>query len=575
MSGFGFFPYVEEELIDISLHKGPWTRLWPYRTSLWARATFSKLTYREEGRPWWEWHQIALQRLRVPLSITFAFVATHNHFVLDRGGKVFKQSAPVIKLPAGTGEDRHLELLGVLNSSTAGFWMKQAFHGKGNGGIGGGIGDENWEPRYEFDGTKLQRFPLPGGLDVVTATVLDGLAQELATVTPEAVAGSGVPTAARLAEAEHRYGELRGRMIAAQERLDWEAYRWYGLVDEDLTTGDDPEPPLALGERAFEIVLGRQVRDKGVETSWFERHRSTPITELPAHWPEAYRRLVERRIEVIGSDLDIGLIERPEYKRRWASRTWEDQMHDALRSWLCDRLESERYWPAPAALTTVGRLAATARSDPEFMEVAALYAGRADVEAADVIRELVAAEAVPYLAAWRYRESGLRKHAEWQATWDLQRREDAGEDVGVIPVPPKYTKSDFRPGSWEHRGKLDVPKERFVSYPGAERDGDPSPVVGWAGWDHLARARALAGWYLQAKRDGQVPERLVPLLAGLAELVPWLLQWYDDANPDPALDRPGSQVAALVDAELRAWRLTAEDLSRWEPPSVRRGRNPR
>jgi hypothetical protein len=67
----------------------------------------------------------------------------------------------------------------------------------------------------------------------------------------------------------------------------------------------------------------------------------------------------------------------------------------------------------------------------------------------------------------------------------------------------------------------------------------------------------------------------VPLLAGLAELVPWLLQWYDDANPDPALDRPGSQVAALVDAELRAWRLTAEDLSRWEPPSVRRGRNPR
>ena len=27
--------------------------------------------------------------LRTPLSIVFAFVATHNHFVLDRGGKVF------------------------------------------------------------------------------------------------------------------------------------------------------------------------------------------------------------------------------------------------------------------------------------------------------------------------------------------------------------------------------------------------------------------------------------------------------------------------------------------------------
>ena len=40
------------------------------------------------------------------LSITFAFVATHNHFVLDRGGKVFKQSAPVIKLPAGATRGR-------------------------------------------------------------------------------------------------------------------------------------------------------------------------------------------------------------------------------------------------------------------------------------------------------------------------------------------------------------------------------------------------------------------------------------------------------------------------------------
>ena len=39
------------------------------------------------------------RRYRIPLSIVFAEVATHNHFVLDRGGKVFKQTAPVIKLP--------------------------------------------------------------------------------------------------------------------------------------------------------------------------------------------------------------------------------------------------------------------------------------------------------------------------------------------------------------------------------------------------------------------------------------------------------------------------------------------
>ena len=77
--------------------------------------------------------------LRAPLSIAFAFVATHNHFVLDRGGKVFKQSAPVIKLPAGASEDDHLALLGVLNSSTACFWLKQVCHDKGRWRHGGGM----------------------------------------------------------------------------------------------------------------------------------------------------------------------------------------------------------------------------------------------------------------------------------------------------------------------------------------------------------------------------------------------------------------------------------------------------
>ena len=46
-----------------------------------------------------------------------------------------------------------------------------------------------------------------------------------------------------------------------------------------------------LGERAFEIVLARQMAAGELETAWFERHGSTPITELPAHWPADYRTL--------------------------------------------------------------------------------------------------------------------------------------------------------------------------------------------------------------------------------------------------------------------------------------------
>ncbi|WP_433386866.1 DUF7008 domain-containing protein [Micromonospora sp. KLBMP9576] len=63
-------------------------------------------------------------------------------------------------------------------------------------------------------------------------------------------------------------------------------------------------------------------------------------------------------------------------------------------------------------------------------------------------------------------------------------------------------------------GKLDVPKERFISYPQAGRDSGGSELLGWAGWDHLAQA--LATVYLDRKTQEAWPaERLLPLLAGL------------------------------------------------------------
>jgi hypothetical protein len=571
-----YFPYDQKSLLPLESGSRIWQWLWPFRTLLWSRITFSKQTYRQEGRPWWEWHQVALGRLTAPLSITFPELATHNHFAVDRGGRIFKQTALVIKLPSEVDERRHLELTGVLNSSSACFWMHQVLHNKGRPGAEAAAADEPYEFRFVHNGTKLQEFPLPAAIDPSTATRLDTLACELARVTPAAVAATGTPTVSLLADSHSTYCSLRARMIAAQECLDWEVYPLYGLADEELTTGDDPEPPLQLGERAFEIVLARKVAAGEEETSWFARHGSTPITELPGRWPDSYRKLVERRIELIETDLNIGLIERPEHKRRWAAKPWEEQVQEALRLWLLDRLESPRYWPQPPALTTCARLAAEARIDEEFVGVARLFAGRQDLDLGPLIADLVSSAAVPYLAAFRYTDTGLRKYQVWLATWDLQRREDAGEEVGSIPVPPKYVNKDFRPGSWEHRGKLDVPKERFISYPGAERGTDTSLVVGWAGWDHLGRARALAGWYLQARRDGRDTEtHLKPLLAGLAELVPWLKQWFDEPNADQALNRPGTQIEALLETELRSLGLTRVDLGAWRPPSNWRGRRGR
>jgi hypothetical protein len=89
-----------------------------------------------------------------------------------------------------------------------------------------------------------------------------------------------------------------------------------------------------------------------------------------------------------------------------------------------------------------------------------------------------------------------------------------------IPVPPKYTSADFvKPSYWRARGKLDVPKERFISYPRMGRDGDGTQLLGWAGWDHLAQAQALATVYLDRKNNAAWrPDQLLPLPAGIAEL---------------------------------------------------------
>ena len=91
--------------------------------------------------------------------------------------------------------------------------------------------------------------------------------------------------------------------------------------------------------------MARQMAKGELQTTWFERHGSTPITDLPKHWPAAYRKLVERRIKLIETNKEIGLIERPEYKRRWNAEPWEEQEQRALKNWLLDRLEDKRYWP--------------------------------------------------------------------------------------------------------------------------------------------------------------------------------------------------------------------------------------
>ncbi|MFI8326924.1 BREX-2 system adenine-specific DNA-methyltransferase PglX [Streptomyces sp. NPDC085529] len=584
------FPYSETaEKRDIDQVEEKF--LWPNRSVLRARVDFGA-TPEQRGLRWFDHSMFFPRRFRSPLSLAFAFVSTHNHFVLDRGGKVFNRTAPVIKLKEGD-EDAYKQLLGALNSSTACFWLKQVSQDKGNRGGERSTGRYAWESFYEFTSTKLQEFPLPGRLPLELGRQIDSLAQELSAQEPSAVAESIVPTRVALDEARVQHSRICQRMIAMQEELDWQVYGLYGLLGSGeiamATVAADMRaeaPELQLGERAFEIVIAERAETDEAVEQWFKRHGSTPVTEIPAHWPDWYRDIVQARIDLINRHpKGIGLIERPEHKRRWSAESWEKKERAALRSWLLDRMENADLWyevrdglrrPRPM---TVNNLADQLSTDEDFPSVAALYAadhlGKPDLPLAQVLSEVVADEHVPYLAAMRYKDSGLRTRKEWEDVWELQRKEDrTGERLDIDP-PAKYKSSDFlRPSYWSNRGKLDVPKERFISYPEAGPDADSTLMLGWAGWDHKDQAQALFD-LLKARttRDGWDTERIVPLLAGLREVLPWVVQWHGEYD-DEWGDVPAEELVAEYEEQLRKHQVGAAELIAWRPVKKTRGRKP-
>ena len=209
--------------------------------------------------------------------------------------------------------------------------------------------------------------------------------------------------------------------------------------------------------------------------------------------------------------------------------------------------------------------------------------------------ELVEAESVPLLPVLRYKPSSLRKREEWEKTWALQRQEDAidartklpkdhpdhlteldakalkKKQVGTIPVPPKYTSADFLKGDyWRLRGKLDVPKERWVSFPHCEGP-DGTLVVAWAGYDHLQLARAISAYYVdvQERLGGRDDPRLVPLLACLIELLPWLKQWHNEIDPEFGVPM-GDYFEGFIQEEARQLGKTVPEIKAWEPQRTAR-----
>jgi hypothetical protein len=540
------------------------------------------------------WYRWIPNKYRVRLSIAFAFNATHNHFVLDRGGNVFKQSAPVIKLRPNATEGDHFVLLGLLNSSTACFWLKQVCHNKGStvDELGARQTTVEFENFYEFTAGTLAELPVPSRLPELMSRRIDQRAQELAMTCDGAWLCSAESAREDATVRSRAHAEILGVLVALQEELDWRVYAAFGLVDEHLCAPDDkPTPPLELGERSFEIAMARACTNGASETTWFARHGSRPITELPMTWPEWYRELVDRRIAAIQSDRDLGLIERPEFKRRWNLEPFDLIRRRAVRERILDHVEEMPVW-RQEGLVTVRVLAEMLAASDDINALVACYTDGSGGELEAVLVEILETEHVPYLAALRYKDSGLSKREDWERTWELQRIEDKIDslvglpkghpkrineaeaglqkrlEIGNVPVPEKYRSADFQKSSyWANRGKLDVPKERFISYPNASPDGDGTLLLGWAGWDHKQQAAALGAHYTRMRDAGWEPELLQPLLAGIAELVPWLKQWHqDDADGDL-----GAIYDQILETECGRLGVQKHELKAWRPTKKKRG----
>lgn len=584
------FPYDQEvQTLPLACLPGVESLLWPWRTTLGARAVFGGGTFRTAGRPWWEYGQIPADRLATPLSIAFAFVTTHNHFVLDRGGKVFNRSAPVIKLSPTATEDDHLVLIGLLNSSIACFWMKQVFHPKTHA-------SQRHHPDparavYEFAATGLQSFPVPdmnthGKRFLGIARLLDDCAQRRMGLLDSAFVADSIRSARNAADLTSAFSKrwystdlLRERMVGLQEELDWLSYVAFGLAGLDCLLSPDRYDELTCprGGRPFERLHARAstVRAGGKALA-VEEGEVPPVGDLP-NWAEP---IWQRREAALRESESLKLIESPVFKRAWREteqniaegeyRARKDEMD--LRAWLADRAET---WAAArSTVFTIEQMTAALQDDRAILIVAEALFGRPDFSLQRLMSELLNADVVPMHPAHVYTEAGLQKRSAWEKVWDLQRREDTGEKIDDIPVPPEYSQgsrgksTDFlKTEYWRLRGKLDVPKERFIAFTEVPGREGADTLYGWAGWTPLQRLKATLTIDEGLEDDGVPLADRIALLDSAWRLLP------DLAREDPAAaNRLKAEVQALVGTDGPSKAMLDDWRQRFPPPGGRANR---
>jgi hypothetical protein len=66
-------------------------------------------------------------------------------------------------------------------------------------------------------------------------------------------------------------------------------------------------------------------------------------------------------------------------------------------------------------------------------------------------------------------------------------------------------------------------------------------------------------------QEGWPQEKLAPLLAGLADLLPWLLQWHNEPHPNYDMLRMGDYYLGFLNEQLLLLELSLSDLAKGAP----------
>lgn len=581
---WGLFPY--DRTFNPLLSDGEHRVLWPYRALLGRGVVFGK-TRSERGMNWFEYAMLMEAKLATKLSITFSFVATHNHFALDRVGTIFNRSAPVIKLPPDSTLDDHHALLAVLNSSTACFWMKQVFQPKGATSANRNHPDPE-RFAHEFTATGIEALPLPhtDGYRSELArlgSLLDQLGkQRRELLLPDAWHGSlGSPQQLKQA-LERRWYEhdrVRQQMIFAQEELDWLVYFLFGLTKSKLNGSHSGPEALPRGQRAFELLNGHKsfIRSGAHLLLAREAECETGTTALATEYVD----ITNLRIRELQNNEAVALIESYMYKRLWrdteenvVERAFREK-HDKgqLSTWLLDRIEEAA--SKRTGLFDASRIAADLMEQLDVLVVVECLMDTQSFALDQLVLEIFRENSVPNHPAHIYTLSGQAKRQVWESVWALQRREDAGEEVGAIPETPEYSQgsrgksTDFiRTEYWRLRGKLDVPKERFIAFTEVPGRSGAATLYGWAGWPAQQRVKAILGI------DEELEDASVPLADRIGLLDSAWRRLSDVAREDtPAATRLKAELQALVGPGGPSRELLDDWKKRFPPSTTRAPRN--